>query len=268
MKTIFRSTHREHFTMLPNALLRDRTISLRARGLLAMALSNAVDWVVTKAWVEEQVPEGREAIRTAFRELESAGYAVMTEQRDLLGKIVSRTWTFYDTPVPVSDRSNSTETHSTKNPTQPSVNGDNNPSGGNTHCGKPAAKKEQGSSEGTSSDTIAVPAKEALKKPRPRDPVFDALAALDGWTESNPLTNTGSGRVAKAKADIMAACPDVIALDIEARADVYRETYPFAKITSTALAAHWAACDPSGDANKGEDWESLSHEELKRRALG
>jgi len=81
------------------------------------------------------------------------------------------------------------------------------------------------------------------KKPRERNPLFDALAKLDGWTESNPLTGTAGGRVGSALADIKTACPHLTVEEIGRRIRNYQARYPDAPITSTALASNWALCD-------------------------
>lgn len=57
---------------IPTAWLQDETVSLRARGLLAHL--STYDTMPTVAEIVQASPEGRDAIRTAFRELEQAGY--------------------------------------------------------------------------------------------------------------------------------------------------------------------------------------------------
>ena len=62
------------FTILHNSTLRDSQLSWRARGLLCFILSLPDNWTLTSGHLEQQAPEGREAVRAALRELEAAGY--------------------------------------------------------------------------------------------------------------------------------------------------------------------------------------------------
>jgi hypothetical protein len=106
-KNIFRSVLTANFTTLPNAMLRDRSLSFKARGMLAMILTNAEQWEVHQGWIVEQGTEGREAIAGAMREAEAAGYAAFSEIRDG-GRFLRCVWTFHDAPIPVSERTNRT----------------------------------------------------------------------------------------------------------------------------------------------------------------
>ena len=80
---IHRSKHTEHFTILPNAALRDPRLSYRARGVLMELLSRPEDWQATADSLSRTAKkergkkgEGRDAMRGAFAELKSAGYIV------------------------------------------------------------------------------------------------------------------------------------------------------------------------------------------------
>ena len=108
MKTIIRIQRHGNYAVIPNATLRDKRLSFRARGLLGMILSNADEWVVHQEWLAEQAPEGRDAIGTAFRELERYGYAVFTQTTDERNRFVGSCWTFHDTPTDERDRTNRT----------------------------------------------------------------------------------------------------------------------------------------------------------------
>ncbi|WP_427422682.1 hypothetical protein [Lysinibacillus fusiformis] len=68
---------RENFQILPNATARDRRLSFRARGLLALMLSYPPDWQFNRDWLARQTDgEGVSAVRTALQELETHGYLV------------------------------------------------------------------------------------------------------------------------------------------------------------------------------------------------
>jgi hypothetical protein len=62
------------FTIIHNATLRDSRLSWRARGLLAYILSLPDNWTIASGHLEQQAAEGREAVRSALRELETYGY--------------------------------------------------------------------------------------------------------------------------------------------------------------------------------------------------
>jgi hypothetical protein len=99
MKTIFKSVLTKDFTTLPNETLRDSRLTFKARGLLAMVLSNVNEWVVTAEWLESQADEGRDAIRGALKELKRFGYAKFQRFSDNgTKKFTGCRWTFYDFP--------------------------------------------------------------------------------------------------------------------------------------------------------------------------
>ena len=66
--------HARDFTIIANATLRDPALSLRARGLIAYLLSLPPDTPINSVTISDQVAEGRNAVRTALKELETAGY--------------------------------------------------------------------------------------------------------------------------------------------------------------------------------------------------
>lgn len=76
----------DHFTQIPNDWLRDGNLSLKSRGLLALLMSHKVGWSVSVASLVQQGLEGREAIRSAIKELEQNGYLERIQGHDEAGK--------------------------------------------------------------------------------------------------------------------------------------------------------------------------------------
>lgn len=63
------------FTQIANSALRDRRLSFKARGLLALVLSNVGEWNATLSWLTSQSDhDGKAAIQAALNELTDLGY--------------------------------------------------------------------------------------------------------------------------------------------------------------------------------------------------
>lgn len=85
---------RESFTVISNTVINNHRLTLRARGLLIWILSKPDHWTVTNAGIAQQMPEGREAIRTAMAELEQAGYVQRRRRQDERGRWSTATVVF------------------------------------------------------------------------------------------------------------------------------------------------------------------------------
>ncbi|MFD6699843.1 MULTISPECIES: hypothetical protein [unclassified Microbacterium] len=77
------------FTIMPNVWARDRRLSRKARGLLVELLSHQPGWAVSVATLVGAGTEGRDAVRSAIRELEEAGYLERIQQTGADGRFQS-----------------------------------------------------------------------------------------------------------------------------------------------------------------------------------
>ena len=76
---------------------RDRQLSLRARGLLATALTLPDDWEYSLTGLLSLLPDGKQALRAALAELEAAGYLTRTRENAAGGKFAF-VYTFQEAP--------------------------------------------------------------------------------------------------------------------------------------------------------------------------
>ena len=83
---------------MSNYHLRDRNLSLKAKGLLSMCLSLTDTWDYSINGLTAISKEGRDAVLTAVRELEQAGYIVRTRTRDAHGRLRGAEYTIYEVP--------------------------------------------------------------------------------------------------------------------------------------------------------------------------
>lgn len=79
------------FTNVPNEAIEDDRLSFRARGVLVYLLSKPDHWTARSEQLVSEGREGRDAIRTALRELETYGYLERTRERIDGGRIVTVT---------------------------------------------------------------------------------------------------------------------------------------------------------------------------------
>lgn len=254
MKSIIRvKRHQGGFTIIPNDVLRDK-MSLRAKGLLCMILSNVDEWVITKAWVAQHCCEGRDALSAAFNELKELGYASVEENNvGPDGRFTQRVWTFRDH----RDRDGKSEETPQESAESQALE---------TAHWKPAPKNTIEEDHKSFSGEAA--------KERPRNLLADALAQVCGM-DLSCMTAGEWKRVGIAIAAIKKAQPDVTVEDIRAHAMNYRKTFRDAILTPLALSNHWGATAPrSGNGPRSAFQGSggvvtpADLENLKERVMG
>ena len=101
---VFRVERNTGYTVMSNHHLRNKELSLKAKGLLSQMLSLPEDWDYTLAGLSYVNREKIDAIREAVRELERAGYIVRSRERDEKGRLRGAEYVIYEQPQkPVSD---------------------------------------------------------------------------------------------------------------------------------------------------------------------
>ena len=84
---VFRVEKNKGYTVMSNHHLRNKALSLKAKGLLSQMLSLPEDWDYTLKGLSLINRESIDAIRTAVWELERAGYIRREQGRDAKGKM-------------------------------------------------------------------------------------------------------------------------------------------------------------------------------------
>ena len=97
---VFRVEKNKGYTVMSNHHLRNKELSLKAKGLLSQMLSLPEDWDYTLAGLSLINRESIDAIRTAVWELEKAGYITRRQGRDEKGKMTAIEYTIYEQPQP------------------------------------------------------------------------------------------------------------------------------------------------------------------------
>ena len=102
---VFRVERIKDYTVMSNHHLRNKNLSLKAKGLLSQMLSLPDDWDYTLKGLAAINKESVDAIRTAIWELEDAGYVVRTRVRDERGCLRGCDYYVYEYPQTPSSSS-------------------------------------------------------------------------------------------------------------------------------------------------------------------
>ena len=93
---VFRVERNKGYTVMSNHHLRNKELSLKAKGLLSQMLSLPEDWDYTLAGLSFINREKIDAIREAVKELERAGYIVRSRERDEKGRLRGADYVIFD----------------------------------------------------------------------------------------------------------------------------------------------------------------------------
>lgn len=94
-----RDKHEKDFTVIANAIFRDKTLSLRDVGLFVKVLSvNEKTWDFSIAGTAATCTDRKGSIRTALKNLEKKGYLVKRYNRSKKGQYDEITYNFIEVP--------------------------------------------------------------------------------------------------------------------------------------------------------------------------
>lgn len=97
--TVFRVEKSKNYTVMSNEHLRNREMSLKAKGLLSQMLSLPDTWDYSLEGLARINREGIDAIRTAIQELERFGYLERRRVRDPLGRLAGTEYIVHERSI-------------------------------------------------------------------------------------------------------------------------------------------------------------------------
>ena len=153
---VFRIEKTRDYTVMSNHHLRDKSLSLKAKGLLSLMLSLPEEWDYTTKGLARICKDGVDSICAGVRELEEHGYVIRQRVRNANGQLGAIEYTILEQPRPPEPKPGKPERENPvlDNPEQASpVLGEpeqENPAQLNTkESSKDKSKKDLSSTEGS-----------------------------------------------------------------------------------------------------------------------
>ena len=158
---VFRVERTTGYTVMSNHHLRNKELTLKAKGLLSQMLSLPENWDYTLAGLSYINRESIDAIRTAIWELEKAGYITRRQGRDEKGKMTAIEYTIYEQPQPPGLDYPILENPTAANPILENPTTDNPTSENPTQINKDISrtnlpKKEKSNTDLSNTDSIPI----------------------------------------------------------------------------------------------------------------
>ena len=146
---VFRVEKTKDYTVMSNYHLKDKTITLKAKGLLSQMLSLPESWNYTLEGLAQLNKEKIDAIRAAVKELETAGYIERSRERDSKGRLGDTIYTIFEQPKPPTLENPTLDNPTLEKPTQEKPTLENP-----TQLNKDILSKEQSITDLSSTDSI------------------------------------------------------------------------------------------------------------------
>lgn len=194
MSTVFRIEKKANYTVMSNHHLRNRELSLKAKGLLSVMLSLPEEWDYTLSGLSAISKESVDAIRTAINELENLGYIHREQLRDERGRLAHNEYLVYECPEdnPYFDFDNTDVGTASTNPTS------------GRSCPKKTPPTKVADDNAENADTVKSKAKPKKLTVKPSSPSLENPTTVkkegdlpllenpitDNPTTENPTTDT------------------------------------------------------------------------------
>jgi len=181
---IFRVERTRDYTVMSNYHLRDKRLTLKAKGLLSQMLSLPEDWDYTLSGLSHINRESKDAIRSAVNELEKAGYIHRRQTTDASGKFSTNEYVIHEhpeQPEPFNQPAPLLEKPSSENPTT-----DNPPTGNPspenpTQLNTKKPSKEKINTDGQSTDSIPFRGNAAGSLPEPKGREAASMEEIEAY---------------------------------------------------------------------------------------
>ena len=95
---VFRVEKDANYTTMCNAHLRDKNLSLKAKGLLSLFLSLPDEWHYSVRGIVAICKEGKDGINNTLQELERNGYLIRQQKRQSGGKMGETEYVIFEQP--------------------------------------------------------------------------------------------------------------------------------------------------------------------------
>lgn len=96
MTVVFRVVKTKNYTMMSNQHLKDKRLTLKAKGLMSVMLSLPENWDYTLRGLAAISKEGVDAVSEAVKELERSGYVIRNRKRDERGRLSGTEYLIYE----------------------------------------------------------------------------------------------------------------------------------------------------------------------------
>lgn len=114
----------ENFTVISNFFLKDKSLSIKAKGFLAVVMGLPDDWEFSISGICSILKEGKTAVYNTIDELKQCGYCKVTTCRDERGRIVGNDYAFYEQPYNDMPHTENPYTEKPNMDNQPQLNTD------------------------------------------------------------------------------------------------------------------------------------------------